>query len=287
MTRLFLLLLISLFVTFPAKAEKPRAAAGNSLTYDVYAGGLHALQARLNIDESKSRYHVTLYAETYGLLKSLAPWHGMFLSKGWIDKNGSRQPEQHKSVANWREDEEIKDYWYKRDGNFKSYQVTENGEDKTPKPFDKSLAHDTIDILTATLDEMHHVNKTKDCSGSYRVFDGDRNYMAVFRPAGSEILQQTKYNIYAGPSVLCTIEVIPGEGKWHKKPRGWTSIQEQGRQKGSMPTIWFAKLDDKNPKAPYYPVKVRVKTDYGTLFMHVTSWRDEKGVVRTAQQNTP
>jgi hypothetical protein len=284
MTRALVLFVLCCLTSLPAHAAQKASKAENSLTYDVYAGGLHALQARLNINQNSARYHVTLYAETYGLLKSLAPWHGVFLSKGWVEKNGTLNPEQHKSVANWRNEEEIKDYWYKRNGDFKSYKVLEAGLDTTPQPFDISLAHDTVDILTATLEEMHTLNKTGDCTGRYRVFDGDRNYEAVFRPAGKEDLKQTKYNIYAGPSILCTIEVIPGEGKWHKKPRGWTSIQEQGRQQGSLPTIWFAKLDPENPKAPFYPVKVRVKTDYGTLFMHVTSWKDDKGNIRLVQK---
>lgn len=62
----------------------------------------------------------------------------------------------------------------------------------------------------------------------------------------------------------------PDQGKWRKKPRGWLSIQEQGRQKGALPTIWLGQMGaDKT----YIPVKIRVKTDYGTLFMHLTSYK--------------
>jgi len=48
------------------------------------------------------------------------------------------------------------------------------------------------------------------------------------------------------------------------------SIQEQGRERGTMPTVWFAKVQEGQVAVP---VKVRVKTDYGTLFMHLTDYQ--------------
>ena len=54
-------------------------------------------------------------------------------------------------------------------------------------------------------------------------------------------------------------------------PRGWLSIQEQGRSKGSLPTIWLAKIDKDGPAVP---VKLRLKTDYGTLFSHLIDYKN-------------
>lgn len=53
------------------------------------------------------------------------------------------------------------------------------------------------------------------------------------------------------------------------------SIQEQSRENGSLPTVWMAKMTE---DAPAVPVKIRVKTDYGTLFMHLV--RYENGSVK-------
>ena len=66
-----------------------------------------------------------------------------------------------------------------------------------------------------------------------------------------------------------TVEVKPIAGRWYEKPRGWLSIQEQGRKLGTMPTVWFAQLKE---TATVVPVRVRVKTEYGTLFMHMTNY---------------
>lgn len=48
------------------------------------------------------------------------------------------------------------------------------------------------------------------------------------------------------------------------------SIQEQGRERSTMPTIWFAKMAEGEPAVP---VKIRVKTEYGALIMHLTHYK--------------
>lgn len=117
---------------------------------------------------------------------------------------------------------------------------------------------------------MNKVAADGKCEGRDEIFDGDRRYALVFHPAGEVEMKKSDLNVYVGPATECTIEVKPIAGKWHDKPRGWMSIQEQGRAKGTMPTIWLAKMAD---DAPAVPVRIRVKTDYGTLFMHLTGYK--------------
>jgi hypothetical protein len=69
-------------------------AQSDSLTYDVYAGGIHALSAHLVLQERKDNYTVDLRSQTYGFLKKLAPWSGEFSSEGWIKKDGKLQPQK-------------------------------------------------------------------------------------------------------------------------------------------------------------------------------------------------
>jgi len=100
------------------------------------------------------------------------------------------------------------------------------------------------------------------------IFDGKRRFKLWFKDAGTETLTKSRYNIYDGVAIKCSVEVEPISGKWHEKPRGWMSIQEQGREKGILPTVWMGTVKGTDL---YVPVKVRVKTDYGTLFMHLKS----------------
>jgi Protein of unknown function (DUF3108) len=244
------------------------ANSNSTLTYDVYAGGIHAMNAKLIIKQSPSRYDITLTAETQGMLKSLADWSGKFLSNGKISKNNTF-PLTHQSASTWKKVTESKTFKYDGKGHFVSYKVAEGNQDKTPKDVDLSLAKDTTDILSSTFHLMASLPTSKICVGKELIFDGDRNYRLVFADTQTETLKKSDYNAYSGESISCTVEVVPEKGKWRKKPRGWLSIQEQGRQKGSLPTVWFAQI--KAAPNIYVPVRIRIKTDYGVLFMHLTS----------------
>lgn len=262
----------------PADGATPSVAAvglekhEQKMVYEVYAGGINAVTAEMDVAyDPKDRYHLSLAARTKGFLGKLVPWSGVFETKGWRKKDGTDVPEQHRSSAIWKDEEEIKEYNYGEDGSFKSLRVIEKGKDKSEK-IDDELTQGTTDALTATLEVMQAVAKGGGCEGSSEVFDGDRRFELVFVHEAEEMLEETKYNVYSGPAVRCTVEVRPISGKWHTKPRGWLSIQEQGREKGLLPTVWLAKIDQRG--GPAVPVKVRVKTDYGTLFSHLIAYKN-------------
>lgn len=250
--------------------------------YDVYAGGIHAVKAQLDVSYDKSdRYSLRLGAETIGFLENLVPWRGSFETSGWrLGASGDR-PEIHRSTATWRGEDELKEYFYGRDGSFKKLRVVEDNEDKSPESLEQALVEGTTDVLTATLEVMKHVAENGQCQGESEVFDGKRRFSMKFNHEMDETLTPTDYNVYQGVTARCQVEVQPVGGEWHKKPRGWMSIQEQGRQKGSLPTVWFAKVSEDGPAVP---VKIRVKTEYGTLFMHLTEYRNGSKVIKTAAQ---
>lgn len=247
------------------------AAQNKAITaqYNVYAGGIHAVEAELLLQQESSKYSAKLATATRGLLGNLAPWSGVFETKGVVRKN-NKSPIKHTATAKWREDVETKTYQYQSNGAFKAFQNIEEGKDKTPEKIDPALTQNTIDVLTATWREMDRITAGKSCGGMSEIFDGERRFKLVFKTTGQEKLKANDYNIYQGSATVCTAEVEPKGGKWHKKPRGWMSIQEQGRAKGSLPTIWFATIDSPTGLKITIPVKLRVKTDYGTLFMHLT-----------------
>ncbi len=220
----------------------------------------------------QDRYSLTLFAKTRGFLGSVAPWFGTFESHGWGSTKGDYRPEQHKSVSTWRDEKEIKDYAYGKDGKF--IKITIDDHDKPPevKDIEKEITDGTTDALTAALLVLENYNKTGTCEGSSKVFDGKRSFEQKFVHEENVELTSSKYNIYDGPAAKCTVEVIPHKGKWHEKPRGWMSIQEQGRERGTMPTMWVASLED---GAPAVPVKIFVKTAYGSLFMHLAEYESD------------
>lgn len=276
-----LVLLFCAFSALPAQA----APALSVLTYDVYAGGIHGMNATLTLNDETERYNVSLETATIGFLKKLAPWSGVFTTSGWLLPDRIYQPEQHISAATWKGETEKKEYKFNKNGDFLAYKVTEGDKDTTPANLDAALTpHGVKDVLSTTLEAMAKLDKGEKCAQDEIIFDGDRNFQMIFAPADGGALPKSDYNIYQGPAISCTIEVKPGAGKWHKKPRGWLSLQEQGRKSGTMPTIWFAQLAK---DGRYLPVKVRVKTDYGTLFMHLTSYQAPDGAKQSVTIKNP
>lgn len=265
----------------PSVAATALGKNQQKMVYEVYAGGINAVTAEMDVAyDAKNRYRLSLEARTKGFLARLAPWSGIFETKGWRHTDGTDTPELHRSSAIWKDEEEIKEYNYGKDGSFKSLRVIEKGQDKTEK-VDAELTQGTTDALTATLEVMQAVAKGGGCEGSSEVFDGDRRYELVFVHEAEEVLEDTRYNVYSGPAVRCIVEVRPISGKWHTKPRGWLSIQEQGRERGMLPTVWLAKIDQNG--GPAVPVKVRVKTEYGTLFSHLIAYQNGEKEYRVSK----
>lgn len=240
------------------------------MVYEVYAGGIHAVQATLDINlTQKGRYDVTLSAKTRGLLGKLAPWHGTFESHGWHVADADFMPQLHRSTTTWRDEEEVKSFVYNRDGSFKELTIKDFDKPLRTEKTETALTNQTTDVLTSTLETLARVATGEGCSHSADVFDGKRRFAQSFMPQKEDLLRKSKYNIFEGASLVCTVEIQPKGGAWHQKPRGWMSIQEQGREKGTMPTMWMAQM---NPNMPAVPIKILVKTNYGALFMHLAEY---------------
>ena len=255
-----------------------------TMTYDVYAGGIHALDAKLVITTKDKSYSVKLESATHGLLKTLAPWSGNFSVTGTIGKDNALFPNEYVSSSTWKKETEKKVFTYNGKGEFLDYKVTETKDgktkDKTPKKINMDLAKGTTDLLSATMVLLMNAPQTNDCSEESLIFDGDRNFKLLFKETEHTTLTKSRYNIYDGAALSCQVEVIPESGKWRKKPRGWLSIQEQGRKKGSLPLLWIGQMKD----APYdIPVKIRVNTNYGALFLHLTSYKTAKPEEKTPE----
>ena len=267
----------------PATSSASSNAGVQKMEYDVYAGGFHVMAADLTVDAAKKKnYLLRLEGYTRGFLGKVANWKGVFETKGWYNpKTGSATPEKHLSRTDFTGEMELKEYFYNKDGTFREYRIKNEEEDGSAKPVEAELTSNTTDALTATLTTMNNVARKGKCEGSEEVFDGKRRYRREFVHKGEVELKGGEYNVYNGPAVECTVEVKPLAGKWHEKPRGWMSIQEQGRERGTMPTVWLAKVADGQPAIP---VKIRVKTQYGTLFMHLTRYQGPQKTLQLAQQ---
>lgn len=241
-------------------------AEPQKLTYQVYAGGIHGIEAELILDEDETGYKANVTAKTRGWLGSLVPWSGSFATTGAL-MDGAYMPREHQSISTWKDETETKTFTYKS-ADIVSLTIQEGDKPLINEKILPELTQQTTDILSATLAMMSEVKSRNNCTSDAVIFDGKRKFKLYYKDLGEKHLKKSSYNIYEGPARYCTVEIEPQGGKWHKKPRGWLSIQEQGRQKGALPTLWIGKPDGFEVAIP---VKIRVKTDYGTLFMHLSA----------------
>ena len=249
-------------LTGGASAQKSR----NVLTYQVYAGGVHVVETDLVVVRNGAAYDVNLGAKTTGWLGSLVPWDGVFQTQGKM-VDDVFMPMQHQSKSTWKEETKTKTFAFK-DGNVVSLTIEEDGKKpETPEIVDE-LVRGTTDILSATMTLMTSMEHSGLCNGTADIFDGSRRFTLSFQDQGGKILPASRYNMYEGATRFCTAEIEPKGGKWHEKPRGWLSIQEQGRRKGSLPSMWMGKVEGLSYAVP---VKIMVKTDYGALMMHLVN----------------
>ena len=258
-------LVMTTIMSHSVLAASPRT----DLTYKVFAGGINAVEAQMSVESSQHHYKLSFVAKTRGFLGKLAPWSGSFESYGWSENGLNHVPEKHTAISTWRKEKETKEYFYKKDGTFDKLTITEDGKVKPSDTLDPKITNNTTDLLTATMNIMSNAMQSGKCEGTSVVFDGKRRFDLAFNSEEGEPLKASRYNIFEGDTIKCVVEVKPISGRWHEKPRGWMSIQEQGRELGTLPTIWFGQVEE---GGIYVPVKVRVKTNYGVLFMHLKSF---------------
>lgn len=267
-TSLKAVLLCSLLLSGIGSGSRMAQAAEKTLVYDLYAGGIHALDATIKLNEGSGRYALDLEAATAKAFRFIAPWSGTFLTKGWLEK-GHRQPETHNVVSHLSKKTKTKDIVYKREGGLVSFKATQDGKDKTPEEISADITPpEIVDVLTATLQTLDRVHENGTCTGKSVIFDGERSFSLTFTDEGKEAIPASVYNVYQGEAVACSFEMKPEKGKWKKDLRGWLMLQDQARKLNDKPTVWFAQVPGDAEKA-YVPVKLQIKTNYGVLILHL------------------
>lgn len=237
-------------------------------SYVVYASGFRVLSANLTYREkANNHYQAILDTKTSGFLGWIVPWEGVFESQGLRTNTGFKTIKHYSSTV-WRDEVETKTYSYNQDGSFAGLTIEGSAKAKEVKQIESVLADHTTDILSATLSAINAQN----CRLETDIFDGKRRFKTRYTKIKEGYLNSSNYNSYEGDAQLCEVEIEPISGKWHEKPRGWLSIQEQGRQKGALPSFWYASLIDAQEETQAIlalPVKVIVHTKYGMLTMNL------------------
>lgn len=244
------------------------------VSYGVYAGGFRALDVAMTLDSTENGYNIGMRAVPFGVIGSLLPWAGEYVTTGKIVKDTAKAPrlvpEKHAKISRWREDNDQDYFTYGKDGvltGHKRIEILHSVRREKDIPLDPEFHKDSVDLLTGVVQMLVNVNssgKGVTCDAAPVIFDGKRRFQLKFREIGTETLVKGKYNMTSGVARLCEIEMIPLTG-FGDTPKGYYKIQEQARQRGQLPIVWVAPLWD---GGPHLPVKLLVKSEYGSVYAH-------------------
>jgi len=235
-----------------------------NVTYSLYAGGFNVVDIEGTYAVTPDSYAMTMDMQTTGMLGKLAPWSGVIQSNG-LNKRENSTPLKHSFASTWRDETETTTFTFNNDGTLKSH-IRIKSDGKTVNEMPPSDVYDGApnDMLSALFRTMNQSS----CASSQSVLDGKRKFDMVFKSKGEGFLKQSKYSVFEGKAEICEVEIVPVAGKWRDKPRGWMSIQGQAKDQGQLPRLWFGRVRDDMPPIP---VRFQIKTDYGTMIMHLKS----------------
>jgi len=244
--------------------------AGNDviLNYGIYAGGFKVAIAELDMSTKGDNYQMNLNAETQGFIGKLFPWEAEYNTKG-VNKDGTLTPTSVERTSAWRGREKTTSLHYDDKGQVTDKTIKKDGKTHSKEQVDKLLSGNAVDVLTSVLNMMEIVRKSNECSGVIPVFDGKRKFNINLKNEGKKIIQPSRYSVFSGESIKCTLTVEPLEGfKEKDKKRGWMAIQNHSQEHNSLPTIWLAKTEKSQD---IIPVRLELKSSYGTVIAHLTA----------------
>lgn len=239
-----------------------------ALQYDVYAGGMHALNASLTLDLDKKAYDMALEAETQGIIGSLFPWKANYSASGHT-RDGVLIPNMYKSQSSWKDKIKITEMDFDPKGKVLKTTTRENDKTTTERDIDDVLSANAVDLLTGALAMMQSARNTSKCAGTFPIFDGKRRFNITLTDAGADTISKSKYSSFSGKALRCVLKVDPVAGfKEKDKNRGWMAIQNHTAERKKMPTLWFGP----HPKSgQIVPVRMEISSSYGGVVAHLTS----------------
>lgn len=245
-----------------------------ALSYDVYAGGMHALEADMDLSLGEDAYAVGLQARTEGMIGSLFPWKGEYVTIGTMEK-GHLYPRSHESRSIWKQKIKTVSMVYDGQGDLVQSRTVKDGRETVERDINGNMKNGTADMLTAVLHLFQAGAVNNDCEGRAAVFDGKRRFNIVFKSEGRETLPSSKYSSFSGEALRCVVEVEPVAGfKGKDMKKGWMAVQEHTKTRNKPPTIWLA-----SPAggAPAVPVRMEIASAYGSVVAHLTQTQIQTG----------
>jgi hypothetical protein len=229
-------------------------------------GGVQALSLGIDLDSGIHAYDMKLALKTEGLIGRMFPWSMQAFSRGQFDDNRIR-PANAGQRSVWNGKERATDMVYRPDGTIELTAIPPR-DDRMGPPVPAEQMTGTVDLVSAILLVLKHVQGGESCNASVPVFDGRRRYDFNARPVGSTVLRKNRYLTFEGEATACRIFLRPLEGPAR---RGMIDLTDE-----NAITVWIARLV---ADLPPVPVRLDMDTDLGAVRAYLANARRGAGEV--------
>jgi hypothetical protein len=244
---------VALLPTQESAAQSPSPPL--ILRYEAYAAGFPVVNFDFRLDESGAGYVVDGQIRAVGLLGLFYNFAMQAESRGAIAIADLRpRLHEHRLRSRGRDRQARLDF--AGDGTVTAALVPPE-ESGRPKPTAQQMLH-TVDPLTAILAIGHAVARSGRCGGSVAVFDGRRRYDLVLTDDGSERLEASSGNAYAGEVRRCLVAAV--------KIAGFSFDQDYSPHT-SNGRVWLAAP---RPGAPALPIRIEFSSSWGDIEVRMT-----------------
>jgi hypothetical protein len=245
-------------VTAGQTLEPRRVAA----TYDVYAGGLHALELNLELTLAGDRYDARAKMRTRGMMDWLFGWQAASIVSGKLD-GLKPQPERYEVAGEFRGRPRKTLVTY-RDGtvaNIAIEPVLADDNDREPVP--PEMLAGTRDPVSTVLLALTEVAANGRCEARYAGFDGRRRYDIEFTDQGVERVEAGNPPVFAGEARRCAFVYRNVAG--FVRRASWT-----GQERQREPQTGRAWVASTTSGMPHMPVKIEYDTGFwGKTFVQL------------------
>ena len=252
----------------PTMAEM--APASQNLTFNIYAGGIEALNADYTIRNLPNKNsEIAIDVTTDGFIGKLFPWAGVYKTVGHFDGDFF-VPEEHSSISDWKGKPKIKKIDFEN-GEAISYSEEKSGDKEIDNDLSPAMTDNAVDMLSALMILFRQVETKDTCNTAATVFDGKRKFNIQLTNPANAAIEPSGYSAYTGPALKCTLTVVPLEGFSERdQEKGWMAVQNHTAKRGKLPEIWLAELGaDKT----LTPVRMEISSAYGNVVAHLSDYK--------------
>lgn len=246
-------------------ATDPRGIDRLVLSYDVYAGGVHIVEAQAAYMTGGGDYSLDVSAEPVGLLALITDFRFEASVDGRLED--LPMPEAYMTASYFQDYMWMRQLTYQSDGGI-DVQIDEPPDFETTEPVPVAEQSGTIDPLSGTVLLLEAVRAGDRCTRTIPVFDGKRRYDIVFSQRGFRTLDESERNVYAGDAVLCRGSLTPLSGDWTYRSREGDWRADAATDDRRHVDVYVAEVV---PGGPHVPVRFEGVSDRGRVYGHLAS----------------